>query len=409
MGPGVRGRCFPGGRGRQLPHEQPLLLRQLADVLQKTETPAPAALAARLGERLLLSRFTGLGPAALDYARAAAIFGVRFRPRAVPAVAGLDDSGADRALHDLCRAGLVRGTGETGAAFAHPLLREVLVADLPPPLRARLPELAFRALWRLGSPAGEAAEHAVRAGLHGDADAIRALHQQGRDALAQGALAGAAGHLGAAAELAGDRAPAELLLNLAEVLPLAGAHEEAAAVCERILTRASEPPARRADALRLLGQALFQAGSVADAEAAYERAAAELRGDEPLGAALVLAEAAASSLYTCGARRAQATARRARALAVRHGDSPVLALIDVVLGHTAVLLGDPGGAERVERNLRAGGRLGARAPPPPDDPVGPPPACTCRRRWRSSASTSRRARTGPASPRPTGPATRSRR
>src|SRR3989442_14533631 len=89
---------------------------------------------------------------------------------------------------------------------------------MPAPVRSGKHATAFRALLARGVDPAEAAEHAMRADLAGDPQAIAELERAGRQALDAGALGMARQRLEAAAALAGSRAGADLLLTLAGVL-----------------------------------------------------------------------------------------------------------------------------------------------------------------------------------------------
>ena len=350
----VTGRELPASaqsRLHQLCAGNPLLLRHVADDIDPTGEVPTGALAAPLRERVLLSRFTGMGARSLEFARIAAVFGVRFRPRLVPALSGLTESEARDCLAGLCANGLVRDGGAGWAEFTHPLLQEVLYQDLPPPLRAELHGLAFHTLWEQGEPAGEAAEHALRADLRGDPQAVAALQRAGLDALARGALAGAGERLRAAARFTGSRIPADALLALAGSLLLAGAAEEAAATCRPVVDRSDATPAEQAAALRLLGRALFQSGAADEEEAAFAAAADRYRALDPATAAEVLLEAAQVATYMRGPRRARALAEQARALVPSSPPSQLSALIEISAGMADVLLGDGEGFAVVEAAL----------------------------------------------------------
>src|SRR5260370_32123342 len=97
------------------------------------------------------------------------------------------------------------------------MLRQIVYDETPPPTRAQWHARAFRLLVAAGAEASEAAEHAARAGLIGDPDAVSVLAQAGRTAMREGAIARAKLRLSAAVEVAGTRAVADLLMDLGEV------------------------------------------------------------------------------------------------------------------------------------------------------------------------------------------------
>src|ERR1700730_10048906 len=94
---------------------------------------------------------------------------------------------------------------------------------------------AWRLLGRAVAARSEAAEHAARAGVIGDSEAVSVLVQAGRLAMREGAIARAREHLSAAVEVAGSRAAAELLMDLGEVLLDSGDGRGGVATFRRVL------------------------------------------------------------------------------------------------------------------------------------------------------------------------------
>src|SRR5205823_1433321 len=81
------------------------------------------------------------------------------------------------------RGGLFKADAPGWAQFAHPLLRQVVYDEIPPPVRAGWHAAAFRLLVAGGADPAEAAEHAARAGVIGDPEAVAVLAQAGRLAM----------------------------------------------------------------------------------------------------------------------------------------------------------------------------------------------------------------------------------
>ncbi|WP_437942682.1 serine/threonine-protein kinase [Sorangium sp. So ce341] len=144
--------------------------------------------AAPIMDRLARRALAGLPPPLAELAEVCAVAGDELevdeigrlldeaaRERAVGACGGLDPGVG---LSRLVRRGLLRvadaGDGRR-LAFAHPLLREAIEAEAPPPLRRRLHGIALRRL--LAAPAerggrlARIARHAAAAGAHAEAAA----------------------------------------------------------------------------------------------------------------------------------------------------------------------------------------------------------------------------------------------
>jgi DNA-binding CsgD family transcriptional regulator len=300
--------------------------------------------------RLLLSRFVGVGPSADAYLRAASVLGGRFRPEVAADVAELTAADAARALEALVSAGLVEDGGEGWATFSHQLVR-LAVYDQAAPLRAHLHQAAFRVLLARRAPAAEAAEHALLARM-ADPLALDVMVRAGREALERGAPGTARHHLGAVVELAGDDAPPEILLSLAEALRATGDNQKAADVCRRLLRRADQPSSLHLAGLCELAQAEFRAGRVEEASSTIDEAV-RLAEDEPAEvAAVVLLDQAHLSVLRLGPRTALPLAGRARLVAAEVGGQ-VQALADAVWAQCAYLSGDPTGLKVARAAARA--------------------------------------------------------
>ncbi len=329
----------------------PFLLRHLAGRVVAGRPADPDARPGGATQGLLLARFTGFDAAALRYARAAAVLGVRFRVAVAGGLTDLAPSAAGAALEALHAAGLLRTVDPATAAFTHALLRQALYEDLAPPVRGGMHAAAFRLLWEQGVPAGEAAAHAVAAHLLGDPDAVAATERAGMDALAQGALEAAVPWIKASQELAGERAGPALRLRLAEGLHAAGAPSEAAAACRALLSQPDLDLDQLAEANRLLGRALFQLGEAESAVDCLRRSAGLVAQGRPSMSIEALLEASLVTLYTHGPRRSLGLAEEAKSLIGRETDPSLAAWVGSVHGQARLLLGDGGGAEEVSRAL----------------------------------------------------------
>ncbi len=330
----------------------PLLLSYLAADLAAGQTLPDRAggTSGSWASRLLLSRFVGVGASAEAYLRAASVLGGRFRPEVAADVAELTAAEAARALDALVGAGLVADGGEGRATFSHQLVR-LAVYDQTAPLRAHLHEAAFRVLLARRAPAAEAAEHAVIARM-ADPEALQVMIRAGREALERGAPGTARYHLGAVVDLAGDEAPAEVLLYLAQAHRATGDNQKAADVCQQLLRRADLPGSLYLIALCELAQAEFRAGRVEEASARIEQAVRLAEHEPPELAAVVLVDQAHLSVLRLGPKAALPLAGQARLVAAKVGGQ-VQALADAVWAQCAYLSGDPAGLEVARSAARA--------------------------------------------------------
>jgi hypothetical protein len=245
----------------------PLLLRHVAEAIDS------GGVVGGTGARtLLLDRFVGQSEPGMTWLRAASVLGVRFPTEVATMMAGLDSAGGDAVLEELDRSGLLRHAGEGHASFVHPLLPLALGEELGPAMRARLHARAFAELSRRGNHP-QAAEHALAAGMSGDAEAMSSLEISGRTALARGAPRRAMRHLRAAVECAGESPPAALLTAYGEALVGGSRLPEAVRTFERALRAADCDPVTRLEALHRLGRARALNGQPASAMRCFEEAA----------------------------------------------------------------------------------------------------------------------------------------
>jgi DNA-binding CsgD family transcriptional regulator len=251
----------------------PLLLELEATSLRRGHAlPESDGDAASTKARLLLDRFIGVSAEQMRYAQAASVLGSRFRPVIATEMAGLSPAEGDRVLEALSRGGVFSSSAPGWAQFVHALLRQVVHDEIPPPMRGRWHATALRLLVRAGADPAEAAEHAALAGVIGDPEAIAVLTQAGRLAMREGAIARAREHLSAAVEVAGSRAPADLLMDLGEVLLDSGDGRGAIATFHRVLEVPELTDQLRSAAHRMLGRALFIRGSVREAGESFRSA-----------------------------------------------------------------------------------------------------------------------------------------
>jgi DNA-binding CsgD family transcriptional regulator len=326
----------------------PLLLElALPDPCRGEHGAAPGPSGAEETRRLLLARFSAADPTARRYVRAASVLGTRFRTTVAAAIADLSAEQAADTVEALHRGDLFRGDDAGWARFRHALIRQAVYDDIAPAARAYLHERALRALLTSGVPLGEAAEHAIAAGLFGDAQAVETLTGAGRIALRAGAVQAARRYLDAAAGLAGDNAPVALQIDLAKALLAGGAAETATALLDRVLIRPGLPERARLSAQLLLGQAAFHSGAVQRAGVLFDAVAAASGSTDPGLALAALLDHSLQSWARLGPRAALPVAIRARSMTT--GASPYQqACAEVAWALCAWLSGDPAGLSTTE-------------------------------------------------------------
>src|SRR3989475_5813187 len=329
----------------------PLLLEHAAIQMARGQDVPQASRGVENSEAdLLLSRFAGGGPEQRRYADAAAIFGTTFRPALAAELAGLSGHEAEEALGSLFASGVVRARNGV-AEFAHPLLRQTIYERMPAPVRSGKHASAFRALLARGVDPAEAPEHAMRADLAGDPQAIAVLERAGRQALDAGALGLARQRLEAAAALAGSPAGADLLLTLAGVLLASADPQATAAICRRLLSMDELAEDERMAARRLLGRARFIGGDPDGALAEFQQAVNASPPSAPGEAVNTLLEAVYVSWPTVGPTRATPPAPRAKALG-REASEDVRIRAETAWAFSAFVGGDPEGIEVIEKAAR---------------------------------------------------------
>jgi len=246
----------------------PFFCRGLVAAARAEEIEPTEAGAARLRELrpeavhdTILVRLGRLGPAAGRLAAATAVLGVRATLPRAARLAGLDDASAAQAADALAVADILEGG--SSLSFVHPIIAEIVHADLTPS-RLRQDHLtAARLLLEDGAPAEEVAAHLLRGGPAGEEWAAAVLREAGGVVLARGAPTRAAELLAHALEEPGGRDDPGLLLQLGRTetalgSPTAVQRLEAAAAHAR-------DPVERATALGALGFARYIAGETAAA------------------------------------------------------------------------------------------------------------------------------------------------
>jgi DNA-binding CsgD family transcriptional regulator/tetratricopeptide (TPR) repeat protein len=304
----------------------------------------------------LAERVDRLGPPARALANLAAVIGTRTSHDVLAAVSGTSDSEVLTALDELRAHGvLAEEAGPAGGIryeFTHPLVRDVLYAELGMARCRTLHAVVAEALERLygtsaDAHADELAFHFSRAeGRAVSGKTVRYLVIAGRSALARHANREAADYLATALDLRDrtnetaaldDGLDAESIAeHLARVRQRLGDYEGATALWTRVRAVATQ----RGDFLRLatierrLGLGAYWSGRYGEALTRLDAAldAAQRAGDETLGARIRVARA--MTLHALGDRMAARTeVDAALAIAERMGDAGVLARV-----HRASLL-----------------------------------------------------------------------
>jgi DNA-binding NarL/FixJ family response regulator len=327
----------------------PFLIEQAIATLQPGRTlPRSTTGRATTQARLLHSWFDGATPDEQRFAQAASVLGSRFRSSIALSMAELPRGTGDRAVEALTRGGFIRSDRQGWSQFAHPLLRQVVYEEMPAPVRERWHANAFRLLAAAGADPSEAAEHAARAGLLGDLEAVDVLAKAGRDAMAAGAIGRARQRLMAAADVAGSRASADLLSDLGQVLLESGDGRRAVATFRRLLAMSNLDTRTRAAARRMLGRALFVNGAVRDASDAFAEAVATSLPENKSEAVRALLDQAFVSWPSGGPAQATPFLEHARALALE--SSPALrSRVDTGWAFSRFVSADLSGIEVLEQ------------------------------------------------------------
>lgn len=170
----------------------PLLLRQLLRALEADGVKPDAAHAdtvmavgSRAISSMVLVRLRRMPPDATEVARAVAVLGEGPALPAVAALAGLPEHRAADALAALTRAEILRDERPLG--FVHPLVRDAVYRDLPPPERELRHERAAQVLRDAGASAEQVAAHVLLAPPRGDAEVVALLRRAARTAGERGA------------------------------------------------------------------------------------------------------------------------------------------------------------------------------------------------------------------------------
>jgi tetratricopeptide (TPR) repeat protein len=285
--------------------------------------------AAPIMSRLARRALAGLPPPLAELAQVCAVAGDTLAidelgslvdaAAAEEAVAACRDLDPGVGLSRLARRGLLRAADGERLAFAHPLLREAIEAEVPAALRRRLHAITLRRL--LTAPAerrarlAQIARHAAAAGAH--AEAAAACFELAEDARRRHLYVDAERHYTAALAALAE---AEATTARAEAAPA-----EAGAAPERAVSRAAVLAGR--------GKVRYRIQRFDDAagDLRAARALAEAAADDPMVADLLLEEA--TILDWCDDfAGSEALVDQARPLVERLGDAGMEVRCEVAVG-----------------------------------------------------------------------------
>jgi len=240
----------------------PFLTRELALAAREDDIEPSAGQAQRLREihpeairSSILVRLGRLGEDAGRLASAAAILGPEASPRLGYDLAGLDGSAGVEAADSLIVAGILEGRDRL--SFVHPIVREVVYADIAPQRRASQHLAAARLLHESGAPVEEVASQLMNSEPVAERWARSALRKAAARAAATGAPGSAARLLGQALAAPNGEDPG-LLFELGEVETMLG---DSAAIGHLEAAASLAPDARqRGTVLAKLAAARYAAG-----------------------------------------------------------------------------------------------------------------------------------------------------
>jgi DNA-binding CsgD family transcriptional regulator len=173
-------------------HGNPFLLSELLAQIRREGVDAGSGGGAAVAgvtppaiTRSLLLRLSRLGPSAIEVANALALLGTRAELHLVASVAGLDGVEAAGAADVLAAANIL--TPGRPLEFIHPIVREVIYAELPRHDRSRRHGDAARVLAQVGASPESVAAQLLEAEAEGDEWAVARLQDAARQALDAGA------------------------------------------------------------------------------------------------------------------------------------------------------------------------------------------------------------------------------
>jgi DNA-binding CsgD family transcriptional regulator/tetratricopeptide (TPR) repeat protein len=319
----------------------PLYLRELVDALTREQVQAgpvggvwpgpdhlPASLTAVLDDRL-----SSVSAETAQMLRTAALLDATFTVTDLAVLLRRPVSDLAAGLQESVAAGILAGSGPD-LAFRHPLIRQALYASMPAALRTALHAEAARELAATDADALSVAQQLLAAELRSEGWS-RAWLIQAAPALTTRAPQLAVGLLRRELDGTprGDQAWEALAAGLAQALLAVGSYDEAAGQAAAALPVMTDP-AWRAETSSVLARAQVSAGRSDEAIATVRQALASPGLPPPWPARMLamlamLQRASSSDLDT-----ADATARRALAVAGGDAFAAAHALIDLWLSHS---------------------------------------------------------------------------
>jgi len=321
--------------------------------------------------------------------RAASVFGRPFHLAELARLTGRDAAELFPLIGEAMTDFLAEDAG--GFAFAHDLVRQAVYSMLPKPMREQLHREIAAITRAAGRPALEVAEHQIRSGPAGAAEAVTMVRSMAREIarVAPGAaadvmlkalsaagpedpgrpmlIADTVGLLASAARLAEARTlgaealdagldpetEALLLLGLAEAGKHGGLNEMTVRYAEQALRDDRISPGIRARLYAVRAHALCYLGDLAGADDSGARADAVGRAAGEYGAAVFGLSARSLVAFTEGRLADSLThARTATALADRHGGEARLRHPRIWLGAALIVRDEFDEAEEVLRHGR---------------------------------------------------------
>ena len=256
----------------------PFLLRELALALADDGIEPTRKGARRIPEagppaiaRELVLRLGGLGPGAVELARAAAVVGGQAELRHCAALAGVELAVARRLADEMVDLELFAQAPRL--TFVHPVARRALYADLPPGERADAHLRLARILSEEGAPDELVADHLLMAAPAATPWVVDALSAGARSAIGRGEPDKAVSYLRRALEEPPSReARAQVMLQLGGAEIVAGKDE----AVERLSAAVAlvEDPRQRGVTSLCIGRALFAQGRHRDAVEAFVQGSA---------------------------------------------------------------------------------------------------------------------------------------
>jgi len=319
----------------------PLYLRELVDALIRERAQAgpvggawpgrdhlPVSLTAVLDDRL-----SSVSAQTAQMLRTAALLDTKFTVTDLAVLLRSPVSDLAAGLQEAVAAGILAGSGPE-LAFRHPLIRQALYASMPAALRTALHAEAARELAATDADALSVAQQLLAAELRSEGWS-RAWLIQAAPALTTRAPQLAAGLL--RRELDGtpgdDQAWEGLAAGLAQALLAAGSYDEAAGQAAAALLVMTDP-VRRAETSSVLARAQVSAGRSDEAITTVRQALASAGLPRPWQARMLAMLAMLERASFIDLDTADATARRALAVAGGDAFATAHALIDLWLSHS---------------------------------------------------------------------------